>query len=159
MGSGAGICRRLALPISPVARWAVFRLGVDRLFRALQPTPQGRVVEVVIYQWVTSGDFQAAMGFLLDPLSAVMILVVTGVGLLIHIYSIGYMHGDEGFQRYFAYLNLFIFSMLLLVMGNNFLLMFLGWEGVGLCSYLLIGFWFTVRRQPMLGRRPSSSIG
>jgi NADH-quinone oxidoreductase subunit L len=105
--------------------------------------PQGRAVEVVVYQWVTSGDFQAAMGFLLDPLSALMILVVTGVGLLIHIYSIGYMHGDEGFQRYFAYLNLFVFSMLLLVLGNNFLLMFLGWEGVGLCSYLLIGFWFT----------------
>jgi NADH-quinone oxidoreductase subunit L len=105
--------------------------------------PQDRAVEVVVYQWVTSGDFQAAMGFLLDPLSAVMILVVTGVGLLIHLYSIGYMHGDEGFQRYFAYLNLFVFSMLLLVLGNNFLLMFLGWEGVGLCSYLLIGFWFT----------------
>ena len=113
-------------------------------FFALFSLPsQGRALEVVSYQWVTSGDFQAAMGFLLDPLSAVMILVVTGVGLLIHIYSIGYMHGEEGFQRYFAYLNLFIFSMLLLVMGNNFLLMFLGWEGVGLCSYLLFGFWFT----------------
>ena len=110
-------------------------------------------MEVVIYQWVTSGDFQAAMGFLLDPLSAVMILVVTGVGLLIHIYSIGYMHGDEGFQRYFAYLNLFIFSMLLLVMGNNFLLMFLGWEGVGLCSYLLIGFWFTRQAAADAGKK------
>jgi NADH-quinone oxidoreductase subunit L len=105
--------------------------------------PEGRAVEVVVYQWVTSGDFQAAMGFLLDPLSAVMILVVTGVGFLIHIYSIGYMHDDAGFQRYFAYLNLFVFAMLLLVLGNNFLLLFLGWEGVGLCSYLLIGFWFT----------------
>ena len=93
------------------------------------------------------------MGFLLDPLSAVMLLVVTGVGLLIHIYSIGYMHGDEGFQRYFAYLNLFIFSMLLLVMGNNFLLMFLGWEGVGLCSYLLIGFWFTRQAAADAGKK------
>jgi NADH-quinone oxidoreductase subunit L len=82
-----------------------------------------------------------------------MILVVTGVGLLIHIYSIGYMHGDEGFQRYFAYLNLFIFSMLLLVMGNNFLLMFLGWEGVGLCSYLLIGFWFTRQAAADAGKK------
>lgn len=123
-------------------------------FFALFSLPsQGRALEVVIYQWVTSGDFQAAMGFLLDPLSAVMILVVTGVGLLIHIYSIGYMHGEEGFQRYFAYLNLFIFSMLLLVMGNNFLLMFLGWEGVGLCSYLLIGFWFTRQAAADAGKK------
>mgnify|MGYP003288083626 CR=1 FL=1 len=112
-------------------------------FFALFDLPPGsRVAEVVVYQWVTSGDFQAAMGFLLDPLSAIMTLVVTGVGLLIHIYSLGYMRGDPGFQRYFAYLNLFVFAMLLLVLGNNFLLMFLGWEGVGLCSYLLIGFWF-----------------
>jgi NADH-quinone oxidoreductase subunit L len=115
--------------------------------------PQGREVDVVVYQWVTSADFQAALGFLLDPLSAVMILVVTGVGLLIHIYSIGYMHSDEGFQRYFAYLNLFIFSMLILVMGNNFLVMFLGWEGVGLCSYLLIGFWFTRQAAADAGKK------
>jgi NADH-quinone oxidoreductase subunit L len=114
---------------------------------------ENRAVEVVLYQWVTSGDFQAAMGLLLDPLSAVMILVVTGVGLLIHIYSIGYMQGDEGFQRYFAYLNLFVFSMLLLVLGNNFLLMFLGWEGVGLCSYLLIGFWFTRQTAADAGKK------
>ena len=71
-----------------------------------------------------------------------MIMVVTGVGFLIHLYSIGYMHGEEGFYRFFAYLNLFTFSMLLLVMGNNLLLMFVGWEGVGLCSYLLIGYYF-----------------
>ncbi len=108
----------------------------------LRLPPAQRTLEVVVYHWVTSGDFQAAMGFLLDPLSGVMILVVTGVGWLIHLYSIGYMHGDEGFQRYFAYLNLFVFAMLVLVLANNFLLMFLGWEGVGLCSYLLIGFWF-----------------
>lgn len=123
-------------------------------FLALFGLPPGsRLVEVVVYQWVTSGDFQAAMGFLLDPLSAVMILVVTGVGLLIHLYSLGYMHGDEGFQRYFAYLNLFVFAMLLLVLGNNFLLMFLGWEGVGLCSYLLIGFWFTRQAAADAGKK------
>jgi NADH-quinone oxidoreductase subunit L len=115
--------------------------------------PESRAVEVVIYHWVTSGEFQAVMGFLLDPLSAVMILVVTGVGFLIHIYSMGYMRGDEGFQRYFAYLNLFVFSMLLLVLGNNFLLMFLGWEGVGLCSYLLIGFWFTRQAAADAGKK------
>ena len=130
-----------------------FFCALMAFFALFSLPPQGRAVEVVIYQWVTSGDFQAAMGFLLDPLSAVMILVVTGVGLLIHIYSIGYMHGDEGFQRYFAYLNLFIFSMLLLVMGNNFLLMFLGWEGVGLCSYLLIGFWFTRQAAADAGKK------
>ncbi|HSF29710.1 MAG TPA: NADH-quinone oxidoreductase subunit L [Candidatus Tectomicrobia bacterium] len=123
-------------------------------FSALLSLPaESRAVEVVLYQWVSSADFQAAMGFLLDPLSAVMILVVSGVGLLIHIYSIGYMHGDEGFQRYFAYLNLFVCSMLLLVLGNNFLLMFLGWEGVGLCSYLLIGFWFTRQAAAEAGKK------
>jgi NADH-quinone oxidoreductase subunit L len=123
-------------------------------FAALLSFPPGqRAVEVVVYQWVTSGDFQAAMGFLWDPLSAVMSLVVTGVGLLIHVYSIGYMHGDEGFQRYFAYLNLFVCAMLLLVLGNNFLLMFLGWEGVGLCSYLLIGFWFTRQAAADAGKK------
>ena len=81
-------------------------------------------------------------GFLLDPLSALMIMVVTGVGSLIHLYSIGYMHGEEGFYRYFSYLNLFCFAMLMLVLGNNALVMFIGWEGVGLCSYLLIGYYF-----------------
>ncbi|HXH13199.1 MAG TPA: NADH-quinone oxidoreductase subunit L [Alphaproteobacteria bacterium] len=123
-------------------------------FLALLSLPPGqRAVEVVVYQWVTSGDFQAAMGFLWDPLSAVMSLVVTGVGFLIHLYSIGYMHADEGFQRYFAYLNLFVCAMLLLVLGNNFLLMFLGWEGVGLCSYLLIGFWFTRQAAADAGKK------
>ncbi|MBI3329590.1 MAG: NADH-quinone oxidoreductase subunit L [Nitrospinae bacterium] len=116
------------------------------------PPPQ-RSVEVIVYRWITSGDLQASMGFLLDPLSAVMILVVTGVGFLIHVYSIGYMHGDAGFQRYFAYLNLFVFSMLALVLANNFLLMFLGWEGVGLCSYLLIGFWFTRKAAADAGKK------
>jgi NADH-quinone oxidoreductase subunit L len=129
-------------------------LGALMAFFALfSLPPESRAVEVVIYQWVTSGEFQAAMGFLLDPLSAVMILVVTGVGLLIHIYSIAYMQSDGGFQRYFAYLNLFVFSMLLLVMGNNFLLMFLGWEGVGLCSYLLIGFWYTRQTAADAGKK------
>lgn len=115
--------------------------------------PTQRVIEVVLYRWISSGEFQAAMGFMLDPLSAVMILVVTGVGFLIHVYSIGYMHGDEGFQRYFAYLNLFAFSMLVLVLANNFVLLFLGWEGVGLCSYLLIGFWYTRKAAADAGKK------
>ena len=96
----------------------------------------------VIASWMSVGNLQVDWGFLLDPLSALMIMVVTGVGTLIHLYSIGYMHGEEGFYRYFSYLNLFVFSMLMLVLGNNALVMFVGWEGVGLCSYLLIGYYF-----------------
>ena len=101
-----------------------------------------RLLEQTLFTWIPSGDFHVSFGYLLDPLSAVMILVVTGVGFLIHVYSTGYMSHDPGFQRFFTYLNLFMFSMLTLVLGDNFLLMFVGWEGVGLCSYLLIGFWY-----------------
>jgi NADH-quinone oxidoreductase subunit L len=101
-----------------------------------------QVHNVPVFTWIKSGTFQADIAFLIDPLSCVMLMVVTGVGFLIHIYSIGYMTTEEGFYRFFSYLNLFTFSMLLLVMGNNLLLMFVGWEGVGLCSYLLIGYYF-----------------
>jgi NADH-quinone oxidoreductase subunit L len=94
------------------------------------------------FTWIQAGSFEASFGFQLDRLSGLMILIVTGVGFLIHVYSTAYMHDEPGFYRYFAYLNLFMFSMLTLVLANNFLLMFVGWEGVGLCSYLLIGFWF-----------------
>jgi len=102
----------------------------------------GNVVNVNIYSWIVSGDFNVSVGFLIDQLSAIMLIVVTSCGTLIFIYSIGYMHGDKGYYRFFAYLSLFIFSMLMLVMGNNFLVMYFGWEAVGLCSYFLIGFWF-----------------
>ncbi|RMG35255.1 MAG: NADH-quinone oxidoreductase subunit L, partial [Methanobacteriota archaeon] len=95
-----------------------------------------------LFHWIVAGNFVASFGVLVDQLSVIMMLVVTGVGFLIHVYSIGYMHGDPGVGRYFSYLNLFVFSMLLLVMGNNLLLLYLGWEGVGVCSYLLIGFWY-----------------
>ncbi len=95
-----------------------------------------------LFDWIVAGNFHTSFGVLVDELSVIMMLIVTGVGFLIHVYSNGYMHGDPGIARYFAYLNLFIFSMLLLVMGNNLLLLYLGWEGVGLCSYLLIGFWY-----------------
>jgi NADH-quinone oxidoreductase subunit L len=98
--------------------------------------------DVTLFNWISAGSFKATIGFLVDPLSSLMLLIITGVGFLIHVYSIGYMHDDEGFNRFFSYLNLFVFFMLLLVMGDNYLLMFVGWEGVGLCSYLLIGFWF-----------------
>ena len=94
------------------------------------------------FDWIKTGNLNIPISFLIDPVSCVMLLIITGVGFLIHVYSIGYMSGDEGFGRFFSYLNLFIFFMLILVMGNNYVLMFAGWEGVGLCSYLLIGFWF-----------------
>jgi NADH-quinone oxidoreductase subunit L len=95
-----------------------------------------------VYPWIHAGPVQLDVAFSLDPLSAVMVLVVTGVGFLIHVYSTGYMAHDASFRRFFLYLNLFMFAMLTLVLADNFLLMFVGWEGVGLCSYLLIGFWY-----------------
>jgi len=113
----------------------------------LQLPTESRSFEKIIYTWIPCGDLKAAIGFLVDPLSIIMMLTVSGVSFLIHIYSVGYMHEDEGFKRYFVYLNLFVFSMLVLVCANNFLLMFVGWEGVGLCSYLLIGFWYQ-RKEP-----------
>jgi len=102
----------------------------------------GETLDWDVYSWVAVGNFHATVGFQVDPLSAVMMLVVTFVGFLIHVYSVGYMHGDRGYTRFFTYMNLFMTSMLVLVLANNYLLMFLGWEGVGLCSYLLIGFWY-----------------
>jgi NADH-quinone oxidoreductase subunit L len=98
-----------------------------------------------LYDWIVTGNYKVSFSFLVDALTLNMLLIVTGVGLLIHIYSAGYMHEDEGFGKFFAYLNLFMFSMLILVMGSNFVMMFIGWEGVGLCSYLLIGYWFKNR--------------
>lgn len=106
-----------------------------------------------LFTWISAGEFSARASLVLDPLSAVMALVVTGVGFLIHIYSIGYMAEDPGKSRYFAYLNLFIASMLVLVLAGNLLVMFVGWELVGLCSYLLIGFWFDRERAATAGRK------
>jgi NADH-quinone oxidoreductase subunit L len=99
--------------------------------------------EIFLFDWISAGSLHIPLSFLVDPLSSIMLLIITGVGFLIHIYSIGYMHDDEGFGKFFSYLNLFIFFMLLLVLGSNYIVMFIGWEGVGLCSYLLIGFWYT----------------
>jgi NADH-quinone oxidoreductase subunit L len=98
---------------------------------------------VPLFDWIQVGALRIPFSFLVDPLSSIMLLIVTGIGFLIHVYSAGYMHSDGGFAKFFAYLNLFIFFMLLLVLGSNYVVLFIGWEGVGLCSYLLIGFWFT----------------
>src|SRR5690606_30809622 len=95
-----------------------------------------------IYTWFKVGGFEAHVGFMVDKLTAMMMVVVTFVSLLVHIYSIGYMAGDDAYHRFFSYISLFTFAMLMLVMSNNFLQLFFGWEGVGLVSYLLIGFWF-----------------
>lgn len=97
---------------------------------------------VRLFTWIQAGSFHIDIAYQVDQLSILYTLIITGIGTLIHIYSIGYMHGDKSFPRFFAYLNLFVFMMLNLVLANNFVLTFLGWEGVGLCSYLLIGFWY-----------------
>jgi len=119
--------------------------------------PDQRVLVDELFTWIGAGSFHAEAALLFDPLSAVMCLVVTGVSALIHVYSIGYMDDDhredKGFQRFFCYLNLFVFSMLMLVLGDNLLVLFLGWEGVGLCSYLLIGFWYADRWNAYCGSK------
>ena len=144
----------------PIAGWLatgcmassfVATLGV---FLALvgRPSDDRRWV-TTLFEWVPAGDLRVDAGFLVDPLSVTMCLFITGVGALIHLYSIGYMHGDDGYRRFFAYLNLFAFSMLVLVLGDNLLLTFLGWEGVGACSYLLISFWFTDEANTTAGKK------
>jgi len=113
----------------------------------------GKIINEDIYTWIISGKFQVSVGFLIDQLTAVMLIVVTGVGSLIFIYSIGYMHGDKGYYRFFSYLSLFVFFMLMLVMGNNFVVLYLGWEGVGLCSYFLIGYFFNKKAAADAGKK------
>ncbi|HOM99694.1 MAG TPA: NADH-quinone oxidoreductase subunit L [Acidobacteriota bacterium] len=122
-----------------------FLVAVGALFELVRLPAEGRSVTQSLFVWIQAGDFRADASFLLDPLSAVMILVVTGVGFLIHVYSVEYMRGEGGYYRYFSYLNLFIFMMSVLVLADNYLLMFVGWEGVGLCSYLLIGYYFETK--------------
>jgi NADH-quinone oxidoreductase subunit L len=136
----------------PKAKAAVTAIGVGSVAAAFAAAawivwafhshPPAEPLTVRYWSWLPVGALQVDVALQLDQLSAVMILIVTGVGALIHLYSVGYMHEDEGYARYFAYLNLFVFFMLTLVLGANFPVMFVGWEGVGLCSYLLIGFWF-----------------
>lgn len=130
-----------------------FLVVVFLFFDLLRLPAESRIFEVTLFNWIAAGSLSAEIGFQLDPLSMIMLLVVTGVSFIIHVYAIGYMHGDKGFRRFFIYLNLFVFAMLLLVMSNNFLLMFVGWEGVGLCSYLLIGFWYEDNYNSYAGRK------
>jgi NADH-quinone oxidoreductase subunit L len=135
-----------------IASFAVSSAAVVRL---VSLEPESRAIVNQVYTWFTSGDLTVGLTLRLDPLSAVMILVVTGIGSLIHIYSTAYMHEerDSEYARYFSYLNLFASFMLVLVLGANFLVMFVGWEGVGLCSYLLIGFWFQKKSASDAGKK------
>jgi len=125
---------------------------ISAVFEVMVGQGYERLVDSV-YPWIVSGDLNVGFDLVLDHLSAVMCLVITGVGLLIHIFSVGYMAKDPGYGRYFAYLNLFCAAMLILVLGKSLVLMFVGWEGVGLCSYLLIGFWFTDEAKATAGRK------
>ncbi len=113
----------------------------------------GAMLVTNLWSWIESGTLTVSASFMLDPLSAVMLLIVTGVGFLIHVFSVGYMHSDKAYWRYFSYLNLFMFSMLLLILGKNILVLFVGWEGVGLCSYLLIGFWYDDMPKAIAGQK------
>ena len=112
-------------------------------YLVFQDVQQGHTFNGSVYTWLTSGGMSFEIGFLIDKLTAMMMLVVTFVSLMVHIYTIGYMRDDPGYQRFFSYISLFTFSMLMLVMSNNFVQLFFGWEAVGLVSYLLIGFWYT----------------
>jgi len=149
--------------VAPGAKRAVSLVGVGVLVLAfaaaalavleLAQLHAAAPLVVQYWDWLPVGELQVAVALQLDQLSAVMILVVTGVGTLIHLFSVGYMHDDPGYARYFAYLNLFVFFMLMLVLGASFPVMFVGWEGVGLCSYLLIGFWFTEKINADAGKK------
>ena len=130
-----------------------FAASLVSWLRLLGMPEKGRLIRAVLFEWIPVGAFEVKASFSLDPLSAVMALVVTGVGTLIHLYSMGYMHGDRGVVRYFIYLNLFSLSMLTLVLGDNFVVMFVGWEAVGLCSYLLIAFWYERKAAAEAGKK------
>ena len=135
LGRLGGIIASLAVGIS-------FLLSIASVFELYRYRSEERLIISHLFDWISVGRFDVGVDLRLDPLSSVMILVVTGIGLLIHVYAIGYMEGDPRYGRFFAYLNLFVFFMLLLVLADNYALLYVGWEGVGLCSYLLIGFWF-----------------
>ena len=155
----ASMGRRLSKTISgglaSLVMLASFVVSVAVVWQVANLAPAQRVVEQTLYTWISSGDFVIGLTLRVDPLASVMILVVTGIGSLIHIYSTAYMHEerDGEYARYFSYLNLFAAFMLILVLGANVLVLFVGWEGVGLCSYLLIGFWFEKRSAADAGKK------
>jgi NADH-quinone oxidoreductase subunit L len=141
-GREKGPNEKLVSLIGCAAPLVSFGITLQLFFAMRAMAPEARLFEQTLFTWLAAGDIRVDVSYWVDPLSMTMLLVVTGVGSLIHIYSIGYMHGDRGFARFFSYLNLFMFAMLTLVMAKSLPLLFVGWEGVGLCSYLLIGFWY-----------------
>ncbi len=146
---GRAMSKQSAGALATAAVGASFALAVYIFWQL----PATGIFRDLVYPWIQSGSFQVNLAFQVDALTAVMLLVVTGIGLLIHIYSLGYMGHDADMVRFFIYLNLFIFFMLVLVMGDNLLLLFVGWEGVGLCSYLLIGFWYQDHKNTIAGNK------
>jgi NADH-quinone oxidoreductase subunit L len=152
---GRRLPKAVAGGVASLVMLASFAVSALLVWQLTGMPADGRAIEQSLYTWIASGDLSVELAFRLDPLSAVMILVVTGIGSLIHIYSTAYMHDeiDSEFARYFSYLNLFAAFMLVLVLGSNFPVMFVGWEGVGLCSYLLIGFWFKKQSAADAGKK------
>jgi NADH-quinone oxidoreductase subunit L len=141
-GREKGPSEKLISLIGVAAPLVSFGVVAQLYFAMRHMAPEARLFEQTVFTWIAAGDVRVDVAYWVDTLSMTMLLIVTGVGSLIHIYSTGYMHGDRGYARFFAYLNLFMFAMLTLVMAKNLPLLFVGWEGVGLCSYLLIGFWY-----------------
>jgi NADH-quinone oxidoreductase subunit L len=154
-GFGRRLSKRAAGAIACSAMLGSFAVAMAMVLRLIALPVDERAITQYVYRWITAGDFGVDVAFKLDPLSAVMLLVITGVGTLIHVYSTAYMRDepDPSYARYFSYLNLFAAFMLVLVLGSNFLVMFVGWEGVGLCSYLLIGFWYEKRSASDAGKK------
>jgi NADH-quinone oxidoreductase subunit L len=152
---GRRLTKTVSAAVACGAMLAAFGLSAVSVFNLASLAPESRFVRQTVYSWIVSGDFEAPFTLYLDPLSALMILVVTGIGSLIHIYSTAYMHeeSDSEFARYFSYLNLFAAFMLVLVLGANLPVLFIGWEGVGLCSYLLIGFWYQKKAASDAGKK------
>ncbi|MDP1891841.1 MAG: proton-conducting transporter membrane subunit, partial [Gemmatimonadaceae bacterium] len=138
--------------VGPGVLVATFALAVA-IFAAMRGVDMEHPYVLTLFSWIPVGDLNLDAAILLDQLSMTMVMVVSGVGMLIHIFSVGYMQDDPGYPRYFAYLNLFVFFMLLLVLGGSYPLLFVGWEGVGLCSYLLIGFWFSEKANADAGKK------
>ena len=149
--------RRLGEPaagwVATVACGAAFLVTAVLFLTMLGEDEHSRSHVYNLFDWIHVGGFDVKVGFLADPLSIVMALFITGIGTLIHLYSIGYMHGDPKFSKFFVYMNLFVFSMLMLVLGSNMLITFLGWEGVGACSYFLIAFWFSNEANASAGKK------
>ena len=144
----------------PLAGWlatgavgTAFAVSVGIFFDLVSKPAEERALTQTLFTWLPVGGLQVDMGFLADPLSVTMLLFVTGIATLIHLYAIGYMHGDPDFSKFFIYLNLFVFSMVMLVLGDNLLITFLGWEGVGACSYYLISFWFDSEANASAGKK------